>query len=353
MTEHALISPSSMGRRMQCAGSLQMELKYPKEENDKMREGTSAHTVAADRLLGKDIIYGAEVTDEMLEGADLWFSQFGGYNGVQVEKKVVINNDCWGTPDAWAYHFPTHRLHVGDYKYGHGFVDAVENWQLITYACAIALSLPEWPVSVDLTIVQPRCFTARDTVRTWSISGEELQGYLDEIRIRILVILGESPLCIAGDECLYCSAAHSCETLGRAVSLIIGYMSEPVAFDLPEAAISRELVLLEKAQLLLKARIVGVSNEISARIKTGKPVSGWRLENTYGRQEWSKPLAEVVALGNLMGIDISKPGTITPKQAIKAGLPEELVNSYSEVKKSELKLVRDDGSKAREAFGGK
>jgi hypothetical protein len=329
-----------------------MELKYPKEENDKMREGTLAHTVAADRLLGKDVIYGAEVTDEMLEGADLWFSVFGGYNGVQVEKKVIIDKDCWGTTDAWAYHFPTHRLHAGDYKYGHGFVDAVENWQLISYACAIALGLPEWPKTVDLTIVQPRCFTAGDMVRTWTITGEELREYLDEIRERIVVMLGENPLCVTGEECLYCSAAHSCQTLGRAVAQVIGYMSEPVAFDLPAGAISRELNILYDAQVLLKARTGGVLNEVSARIKSGKAIPGWRLENAYGRQEWSKPLAEVVALGNLMGIDISSPGAITPKQAIKAGLPAELVNSYSEVKKSELKLVQDDGSKAKEAFGG-
>jgi hypothetical protein len=55
-------------------------------------------------------------------------------------------------------------------------------------------------------------------------------------------------------------------------------------------------------------------------------------------------------MATMMGVDISKPGALTPKQSIKAGLPAATVAMYSETPVGELKLVRDDGSAARLAF---
>jgi hypothetical protein len=53
----------------------------------------------------------------------------------------------------------------------------------------------------------------------------------------------------------------------------------------------------------------------------------------------------------MMGIDISKPGAVTPKQAVKAGIPEAVVKTYSIEPQGEIKLVRDTGEQARKAFG--
>jgi len=52
-----------------------------------------------------------------------------------------------------------------------------------------------------------------------------------------------------------------------------------------------------------------------------------------------------------MGVDISKPGALTPTQAIKAGLPDTLIATYSERKAGGLKLVASNESRARRVFG--
>jgi hypothetical protein len=352
MTDHALIQPSSMNRRMQCPASLSMEMKYPRERGPKAEEGDLAHKVAADRLLGKDNIYGHEVTDEMLDGADLWYISMSKYPGVQVEQRVEIDKDCWGTCDAIVYLPQESHLIVGDYKFGHLFVDAKENWQLITYAAAWCIQNKIWPNRVTMMIVQPRCFSDFAPVRKWSISGELLKHYLDEIKENNQRIMSPNPPCITGGECRDCSARHSCFEYSKSVSAVFDYIGEGLTFDLPESALAKEYRVLIEAEEILKARRKGVALELESRIKSGKNVPGWMLKASYGRVEWTKPIGEVIALGQLMGLDISKPGAITPKQAIKAGLPEALVDQYSGVTKSEIKLAPDDGAKAKEVFGG-
>ena len=55
-------------------------------------------------------------------------------------------------------------------------------------------------------------------------------------------------------------------------------------------------------------------------------------------------------MGKLVGVDISKPGAMTPNQSRKLGVPEAILTTYSGRSKKGLKLVKDDGLKARKAF---
>lgn len=341
-----------MNRLMQCRGSLSMEAAYPQAPRPSAMEGTLAHTVAADRLLRKDVIYGPEVSEEMLEGSDIWFEVFGKYNGVQVEKRLTIDDNCWGTCDAWVYNAEESYLMIGDYKFGHVFVQARDNWQLITYAVAWCVQHKTWPEITELIIVQPRCFTSFEKVRSWTYTGEQLREFFDEISLNNDLILKGNIPCVTGEECLYCKARHACQTYLKSISSIWQYIGEAVPFNLSEDALSKELTILNEAVTLLKGRKSGIEAELMQRIKSGKAAPGWMLKESYGREDWAKPINEVIGLGLMWGVDVSKPGAITPKQAIKAGIPEEIVRSYSEIKNSELKLVPDDGAKAKAVFGG-
>ena len=101
---------------------------------------------------------------------------------------------------------------------------------------------------------------------------------------------------------------------------------------------------------LLASRISGLENEVLAKIKGGVAFPDWRAERGNGRERWAKPIDEVLALGQMMGIDVSKPGAITPKQAIKKGLAEEVVRAYSETPAGEIKLV-EVGKEMAKLFG--
>jgi hypothetical protein len=76
------------------------------------------------------------------------------------------------------------------------------------------------------------------------------------------------------------------------------------------------------------------------------------LQAGTGRQQWKVPVAEVIALSQVMGVELCKSvDTITPAQARKAGLPEEIVNMYSERQSGEKKLVPFNDVKIAATFG--
>jgi hypothetical protein len=132
---------------------------------------------------------------------------------------------------------------------------------------------------------------------------------------------------------------------------ILEYSGQNVPFDLTDEALSKELDLMIFATQLLSARKVGLENEVMARIKMGRRLPGWTVAAGEGREVWARPIAEVVAFGQLMGIDISKVDALTPKQAIKKGIPEDLVRMYSKINTGSDKLIQDFGYKAKEVFG--
>jgi hypothetical protein len=160
----------------------------------------------------------------------------------------------------------------------------------------------------------------------------------------------EDPPCVTGPECIYCSARHACPTLLAADYNIFEVVQKAVPFDLSDEAVGKELELMASAMFLIKARLTGLEEEVISRIRKGFPVPGWKLGTSYGREDWSKPIGEVISLGMLMGIDISKQDVITPKQAIKKGIPADIVRMYSETKENGVKLQKDDARRAGEVF---
>ena len=56
-------------------------------------------------------------------------------------------------------------------------------------------------------------------------------------------------------------------------------------------------------------------------------------------------------MGQLMGADLSKPGVVTPKQALKLGIDEAVIKAYSLTPLGSVKLVPDTAADARRVFG--
>ena len=359
--QHAVLTPSSAARWDQCSGSVKLEALYPQEETEKSREGVLAHAVCAALLQGSNAPAGA--TDEMLDGADLYVDEIHKHvdNGIPllVESKVdcgYIDPNCWGTPDAWAVDRAAGVLYVWDYKFGHRHVEVFENWQLIAYAAGIlevaGLSKGANIHTVNLTVVQPRSYHHDGPVRSWKIRVDELQGYFVKLSMRAKAAMRPDAPTSTGRECGDCSARHACPTLQSAAYSAVERAGENVTFDMPPEALGRELAVMRSAAEILEARISGLENEVLGNIKRGVAVRGWATEQGTGREKWSRPIEEILALGEMMGVAVSKPGAITPKQAVKAGLPAAVVAGYTETPKGEIKLIRDNGSFTRKIFQG-
>ena len=329
-------------------------------------EGTAAHWVftkmfdakSTDAVKVGDVApKGVEVTEEMLEGAEMFCDYVGMDHNGHVEKRVTMTKSVhaanWGTPDFWGMR--NGILRVGDYKFGHRYVEEFENWQMIDYTAgaieAVGLDISH-DTQIELTIVQPRHYGRNGCVRTWTTSIREIQPYIQRLRDAAhSAMLDEAPT-MTGEHCQFCSGRHACEAAQRAALSVLEMGGSSAPLELPVPAAARELASLQRAASIMDARITGLVESLLYAGRSGTVIPGYGVERAEGRQKWIKPVGEVLALGSMLGIDLSKPSVITPKQAIAKGVIANVVNSMSETPLGEWRLVKTDDRKARKAFGG-
>ena len=372
--EHARLMPSRAHRWVHCGGSVVMEATFPEEEGEEAQEGTAAHEVAAHLLrtgemlpLGHVTSNGRVVDHAMLEGADLYANHVlsrlpaDKNYALQIEQPVrcaSIHPECWGTPDVRVFLPRVPSLDVWDYKYGHDFVEVFENWQLLCYVSGeldeILRDHPEieghlW---VHMHIVQPRSYHRDGPVRTWSARAVDLRPQFNILTAAAARALGAPPAeCRTGNHCNDCTAARACEALQRAAMSAASYAASAVPFNLPAAAAGRELQTLVARREVMSARITGLQAQIEGELRAGNYVPFWQLGFTKPRERWSRSVEEVAAMGELFGRDLrAAPELITPAQARKAGIAEEVVAAYSFRPKGEAKLVPMDTTDTRKIF---
>jgi len=187
--KHALLSPSSSHRWIQCPPSARLTEHYPDMNSDYATEGSRAHAIAEAKLkhrLGLAPRLPTCEDIEMEEHTDDYISfvteqLIGLYDPrVFVEQKVDCSRyvpECSGTCDALI--LSDGILHVIDLKYGRGVkVDAKENDQLRIYALgALEMFGYLYPISViRLSIFQPRLAN----VSTWEVFRESLEQWAED-----------------------------------------------------------------------------------------------------------------------------------------------------------------------------
>lgn len=274
-----------------------------------------------------------------------------------VEERVTcarVHLENWGTPDVFLFNERTKTLHIIDYKFGFKYVEEFENWQCLDYAIGVAdslgISFSDEDVAVRITIVQPRHYGRSGPVRFWEFPICKLTQYASTLRTSAIAAMHDEPRCFTGDQCFYCPGRHACETLQRAVLARVDTSHTSIPLHLTNEAAARELHAMTASASLLQSRITGLQEMLLSQLRAGGVVPGFAAERAEGRQKWMRPPEEIIALGQLMGIKLDKPAVITPKQAIKQGLPAEIVAPISETPLGEWKLIEVSNKAARKAF---
>lgn len=374
MSAHAFLAPSSAARWVRCALAPALEAAHPEaEQSPEALEGTAAHWVAAAMAMGRPPLEGSQapngvaVTQEMLEGGRLLVDTLASLGNLpwQVETPLAIPSihprDNWGTPDlrAWG----ARELYIIDYKFGHGIVEAYENWQEIDYAAgcfdeANVNGLDDQQIIVHLGIIQPRGFHRDGPVRWWHVRGSDLRAYFNTLRNAAQAATGPDPKGAPTVEgCADCRGRHACEALQRSAYVAADQAGQWGAVNLTPAEAGVELRTLRRAAKQLEARISGLEAQVVAAIKSGVPVPLWALESVPARLEWSRPLPEVFALGDLLSVDLRKPvDAVTPTQAKAiakaAKLPENVFEGFAKRPPGAAKLTEQTGVKAALTFAG-
>ena len=252
-------------------------------------------------------------------------------------------------------------LEVIDYKFGHRFVDEYENDQGVAYIDGLVdvlaakfgegRGLFDQRLKVNFTVIQPRCFYKGSPVRTWSVMASDLRGHRNQLANAAGVALAPNPPAVTNSECGDCPGRHACPALQKAAYHDAEFAVKSSPVELPPAAASLELKMLERSLERLQARVEGMRETVAVYIRQGHSVPWHRAEQGYGRQQWTMPVDQVLAMGSLMGVDLSKPGVKTPKQALKSGVDEAVIKAYSITPLGSIKLVPDNPADARRVFG--
>lgn len=369
MSGHSIIPPSSAARRVQCNASNFMEMMYPEtEESDESREGTASHELAAtmvDSASRARTNWPADAVGQMASNGVVWSQD--SYDGAEmyadavydvmtatgvftpkIEQRVdisCIHPESWGTPDCWLLDKKTQTLYIWDYKYGHRPVEVRGNWQLIEYTAGILDGLEvggyqDQQITVVMTIVQPRAPHRDGPIRRWVVKASDLRGPINRLTATEAAALGADPDTRTGAECLDCTARLACDTLQEAGGSVMEFIGKPIPVNLDVDALGTELVLLDRAEALLKARKSGLVAQAEGLIQSGENVPGFALEQGYGRQKWSEDSDSIIQMCDLLGVDVRKPAEPkTPKQVLKLGVDESVIKEYSFTPRTDAKLV--------------
>lgn len=381
MSGHAPLPPSGAASWVECAQWPAMNKLYGGEDTPATVEGTAAHIVLAELIAGRDpgpqVLAGdtpVEVTDEMLEGAELFIRDVRAAVGTEwVDTRIadpadrqkrsrylyiesptaaVLHPHLWGTPDAWLRTAPESGgvVYLWDYKFGHRRVDAVGNWQALAYLASI---MDGKPGPCEVRIVQPRNYEPSGPVRVWRPTEAELtEGWEALRRAAKATAASGNRQAKVGPQCDYCPGRHACIPLQESAYKLMELAAQPAAVgELADYQAGRELGWVTQAAKLLEARRSGLEAQVMAAYRRGDRSTGWVLQRTAGRRVWSCPVEAVKGLGLMAGIDVMQaPKPLTPLQAIKAGLPEEIVTPLTTQQPGSEKLIREDKSTARRAF---
>lgn len=381
---HAFLAPSSAHRWSFCSGSAWMESQSPDlSDPEPRRLGTAAHWVFQFMLtltpfnIGDATPNGVAVDLAMVQAASLLVADIEAklrpHFGDQWRKELHIEQKLQvplvhathnaGTPDVFAWcctPVDGYIFWLWDYKYGFSPVEVFENKQLINYTAGLQTlaTTQTWPAfTVDrcrvvLTVVQPRAYHHDGPVRTWNTTLKDLQPYIHSLAMAADEATGDAPLCRPRpDVCHDCRARIRCKANQDAVYMGLTIAGHAVPREMDDEAVGLELAIVTDALSLMKSRATGLEELVKARIRAGVRVPHWTYGPGRGSTVWTVPEAEVITLGEMMGVTLAKPPeAITPTQAKAAGLRPEVLDAYSKSVGGAAKLMRDDGISVRKIF---
>lgn len=338
--KHALLAASASDRWMNCPGSVEAEKGQPDTVTDYAVEGTAAHALAehcrktgkpaafyADEVITvteKDGPHEVHVGEEMVGAVQAFLDEVNrallSKNSVlYVEKKfdlralakqvLGVEYDLGGTTDCAVYQPRKQHLHVFDLKYGQGVVVAAENNpQLMTYALGALLEIEREGRkdinSITVTIVQPRAYSSDGTVRSWTISYEDLVAFGVELLEYAKAAMDPAAKRKPGSHCRFCKAAGTCPERSQQAQSVAMVEFSAMPVDLPPdptkltpAAVSHILDNLD----ILEDWIKAVYAHAQAAMERGEHIPGYKVVPKRANRRWKDEKA-VAAWATRMGL---------------------------------------------------
>jgi len=343
---------SEMTRLVACPGSKKIQQAYPNTSGYAATEGSAAHKIAANVLQGKkelsdylgqsvDNVYADQ---EMLHHLQLYIDDCQDAGNIEQSLRFDYEEHVLtGTPDYSCFDTATATLKIKDLKYGYGWVEVFENWQLLAYA--MLLYNPAC-VGIELTIIQPRALHPDGPVRRWSFNADLMRNYMNRMMNAMEEAAMEEPTVETGVHCRYCRGLTKCHAARAAAGYAVDYAGKAGHDDPTPETIALELDVTERAVKMLTQRQTALEESALLMCKKGTVIPGWEARNTSGALAWD---VNPITVGDAMGVDLRAPvKAITPTQAVNRKLvPIDTINSLASRSSGGIKLKRVNHTRAK------
>lgn len=358
---------TELSRLMLCMGSRNMPSPLPQGGNrDQRDEGNAAHWLAEQpdpaACVGKPCPKnGHIITEDMLEHVMTYLDALDPGGAMEVETSWAgASYEVRGRADHVSYEAagvapplseirPHSILTVDDFKYGWGIVEPTRNWTLLSHAIGWCIRNNTRPDVIRLRIHQPRPYHADGPTREWTCSYDELMGFYTQIDARLSN--PDDTLNSGLEQCAKCHARYDCPAFDRATYNAIDVSLEPFDDTKPNSVMAQEYALFQRAEKMLEIARTAREELMTHRIKEGQTFTGFALEKRLGQRKFKPGLTGKV-LSVALGVDLVKDGLVTPAEAERRGVPEEVIAALVDrpTLPSKLKSI-DVDAKARAAFG--
>ncbi len=336
--KHSPIGASSCERWYNCPGSIPRSVGKPNKGSVYAAEGTVTHGLGEDLIRGKikkealydrvgEVVKSGDfevpITDEMVEGAILYFDTLAGlFAEIKANEKpapitwkceepihlVSVDDDAYGTCD-FALWRKGDKLIIVDFKFGQRLVNPERNKQMMYYAIGMMDGAAGWVFDeVELIIVQPRARHADGPVRRWTTNTKELKAFAADLKAKVAETrLGAEAPVSSGEWCKYCPAMAECPEKYKDIQAAAGadFSVIPAADATPAAEAVRLLPSVDVLSLEALARALAYEDIISewftaakerarAALESGVAVPGHKLVRKKTNRVW-RDEAEVAA----------------------------------------------------------
>lgn len=306
MTEqktHSKIGASSMHRWKECPGSVKLCETMPRVETEYAKEGTYAHEVAAALLENKQII-DLKLDDEGFAAVKTYVDYVNEKR--QIADHVFIEHafdlskiypGLYGTADCVLYFSDTKTLQVIDYKHGAGVpVNVVDNDQLKYYGLGALTTLKLPCKTVQLTVVQPRCFHPEGLIRTFQLNAVDMLDFQADLIVAAKETEKEDAILKSGNHCRFCPASATCPKLHEEAKqlALLEFSETSVSYD--KTALKNALDFIPRLEAWCKSVREFAYNEATS----GREIEGYKLVEKRARRQWGNEEtleADLVKLG--------------------------------------------------------
>jgi hypothetical protein len=384
--KHALFAPSGAPRWANCTASFYTHQQDEAGSGSSIyaREGTILHDVCASFLanqvplsthLGYTEPYGEEtitIDEDSIYACQQYIDIIQSYmlenprHILHVEKKVIVEEDMWGTADCMLNCEAIHHLHVFDLKMGRGEeVFALENEQLMSYGIGGLNELDpfeKFPKFITLHIIQPRLPNG-DIHKQWTINVAELYNLFQRIKgARETILKGfEYTKFQPGEkQCRWCNYAGDCRAFAEftlAVAKVRFGAFTDLTTDQVNKATGESLKLSVEEKLHLKKYFPifqtwmnkiedELLKEALIQLQKGKRLPGHIVTESIKHRQWKDKAKMEVLLQKKWGDEAFNKKILTPAQAEKKlGKDKDKLAKYITKPKGLPILSSDHGNK--------